>query len=118
MDFIKLFNLKKETQITKELNIDFNSENKELNLANLDKLELAIHLFEVKLEKDIPLPFDKVEVVGFNYVKLSRPDLFIRLNRILNLSRKVNVNFVVWEGKKQSAKDFQIFRVIIGRDLG
>lgn len=67
---------------------------------------------------DIPLPFDKVEVVGFNYVKLSRPDLFIRLNRILNLSRKVNVNFVVWEGKKQSAKDFQIFRVIIGRDLG
>lgn len=104
--------------MTKELNIDFNSENKELNLANLEKLELAIHLCEVKLGKDIPLPFDKVEVVGFNYVKLSRPDLFIRLNRILNLSRKVNVNFVVWEGKKQSAKDFQIFRVIIGRDLG
>lgn len=86
--------------MAKELNIDFNSENKELNLANLDKLELAIHLCEVKLGKDIPLPFDKVEVVGFNYVKLSRPDLFIRLNRILNLSRKVNVNFIAWEGKK------------------
>lgn len=104
--------------MTKELNIDFNSENKELNLANLEKLELAIHLCEVKLEKDIPLPFDKVEVAGFNYVKLSRPDLFIRLNRILNLSRKVNVNFVVWESQKQSAKDFPQFYVVLGRKLG
>lgn len=102
----------------KELNIDFNSENNELNLANLEKLELVTHLCEAKLEKGISLPFDKIEITGFNYVKLIRPDLFIRLNRILNLSRKVNVNFVVWEGKKQSAKDFQIFRVIIGRDLG
>lgn len=104
--------------MAKELNIDFNSENKELNLANLDKLELAIHLCEVKLGKDIPLPFDKVEVVGFNYVKLSRPDLFIRLNRILDLSRKVEVSFIVWESQKQSAKDFPQFYVVLGRKLG
>mgnify|MGYP000178311066 CR=1 FL=1 len=43
--------------MTKELNIDFNSENKELNLANLDKLELAIHLCEVKLEKGYSITF-------------------------------------------------------------
>lgn len=101
--------------MTKELNIDFNSENKELNLANLEKLELAIHLCEVKLEKDIPLPFDKIEITGFNYVKLIRPDLFIRLNRILDLSRKVEVSFIVWESQKQSAKDFSRFYVVIDR---
>lgn len=61
----------------KELNIDFNSKNNELNLANLEKLELAIHLCEVKLGKDIPLPFDKIEIIGSNYVKLIRPDLFV-----------------------------------------
>lgn len=104
--------------MTKELNIDFNSENKELNLANLDKLELAIHLCEVKLGKDIPLPFNKIEITGSNYIQLNRPDLFIRLDRIVNQSRRVNVNFVIWESQKQSAKDFPRFYVVIGRKLG
>lgn len=102
----------------KELNIDFNSKNNELNLANLEKLELAIHLCEVKLGKDIPLPFDKIEIIGSNYVKLIRPDLFIRLDRIVNQSRRVDVNFVIWENQKQSAKDFSRFYVVIGRKLG
>ena len=104
--------------MTKELNIDFNSENKELNLANLEKLELVTHLCEAKLEKGISLPFDKIEITGFNYVKLIRPDLFIRLNRILDLSRKVEVSFIVWESQKQSAKDFSRFYVVLGRKLG
>ena len=104
--------------MTKELNIDFNSENKELNLANLEKLELAIHLCEVKLGKDIPLPFDKIEIIGSNYVKLIRPDLFIRLDRIVNQSRRVDVNFVIWENQKQSAKDFSQFHIVIARQLG
>ena len=94
--------------MTKELNIDFNSENKELNLANLEKLELVTHLCEAKLEKGISLPFDKIEITGFNYVKLIRPDL----------SRKVEVSFIVWESQKQSAKDFSRFYVVLGRKLG
>ena len=97
--------------ITVRLNYDLkNSDpaiwlvNHEIFTSNMDKLKLILFLCETKLEKDIDLPFDHVTVIGTDYIN----DEKVRhsLGRAISLSRKIGVNFQIWETDEQNKSDF------------
>ena len=77
----------------------------EIQLANIDKLKLIIYLCEIKLEKDIDLPFKDVTLIGTDYISDDYA-LTKALKRVVDQSRKIGVVFNVWEKWEQKKSDF------------
>ena len=77
----------------------------EIQLANIDKLKLIIYLCEMKLEKDIDLPFKDVTLIGTDYISDDYA-LTKALKRVVDQSRKIGVVFNVWEKWEQKKSDF------------
>ncbi|OOF36295.1 hypothetical protein BKK47_11690 [Rodentibacter mrazii] len=79
---------------------------REIQLANIDKLKLVLYLCEMKLEKGIDLPFKEVTVIGTDYISDNDEYLRKKLGRILNQSRKIGVTCNIWEKWEQNPSDF------------
>lgn len=79
----------------------------EIQLANIDKLKLIIYLCEMKLEKDIDLPFKDVTLIGTDYISDDYA-LTKALKRVVDQSRKIGVVFNVWEKWEQKKSDFSV----------
>lgn len=77
----------------------------DIQLANIDKLKLIIYLCEMKLEKDIDLPFKDVTLIGTDYISDDYA-LTKALKRVVDQSRKIGVVFNVWEKWEQKKSDF------------
>ncbi|HHR5929644.1 TPA: hypothetical protein ACS7YQ_003853 [Providencia alcalifaciens] len=79
------------------INFCYSLVDKEIKLANIDKLKLLLCLCEAKLVKDIDLPLKKVTITGIDYIKDEYEDLIRLLYKIVRQRRKIGLSFTIWE---------------------
>lgn len=94
-----------EKMETITIRLNYSLADHEIQLANIDKLKLIIYLCEMKLEKDIDLPFKDVALIGTDYISDDYA-LTKALKRVVDQSRKIGVVFNVWEKWEQKKSDF------------